>query len=36
MGKDLDRLSSHSFRTAGATYMYHSGADALTIHLHTH
>ncbi|KAG3007956.1 hypothetical protein PC123_g16704 [Phytophthora cactorum] len=35
-GKDPHRFSSHSLRAGGATHMYHSGADALTIQFHDH
>ncbi|KAE8956506.1 hypothetical protein PF011_g31451 [Phytophthora fragariae] len=33
-GKDPRRFSSHSLRAGGATHMYRSGADALTIQFH--
>ncbi|OWZ13075.1 hypothetical protein PHMEG_00013664, partial [Phytophthora megakarya] len=33
-GNDPRHFSSHSLRSGGATHMYHSGTDALTIQLH--
>ncbi|KAF4316065.1 hypothetical protein G195_010439, partial [Phytophthora kernoviae 00238/432] len=33
-GKDPRHFGSHSLRTGGATHMYRSGTDALTIQFH--
>eukprot|EP00644_Phytophthora_capsici_P018612 jgi/Phyca11/132866/e_gw1.247.7.1 len=34
IGKDPRRFSSHSLRSGGATHMYRTGTDALTIQFH--